>query len=283
MPSLILYGNADKFWYSRIWLVDLARNLPPSAHIDGFDINLSQIPPKEWLPKNISLHIRDCTTPFPNEFNSTYDIVHIQLFHLGVQNNDPEPIVKNLIRLLSTTSLPYVQHMDIAISTMRLTRTRTRWLDIMGRVRLQYLGSSTDAYSQGSGDGSSDRPPRLRRHNWGHEAKLGEKLVRLQLGLLIPKANLNSWPLNLPKTFKSAGLVDIDMDRRLFSKEMMLFQMDTALLASEEVSYNAMEADSADKTRDMIHKCFAVRNERAFNVGRLTVVGRKPCTSLSGS
>jgi hypothetical protein len=73
-----------------------------------------------------------------------------------------------------------------------------------------------------------------------------------------------------------AALVDIELNRRLFSKEMMLFQMDTALLASEEVSYTAMEAKSGDQTRDMIQKCFAARGEKAFNFGRLTVVGRKP-------
>ncbi len=31
-----------------------------------------------------------------------YDIVHIQLFQLGIQNRDPEPIVQNLIRMLSS-------------------------------------------------------------------------------------------------------------------------------------------------------------------------------------
>lgn len=268
---------------SRIWLVDLARNLPPSAHIDGFDINLSQCPPKEWLPTNISVHLRDCTAPFPDELNGTYDIVHIQLFHLGVQNNDPEPIVRNLIRLLSTKRLSFIQDSIFGFQMMKLTIARARRLDILGRVRLQYLGISAGPYIRRPRDWSSDRPTRLCRHYWGHKAQLGQELVRLQAGRVTPNANLQSWPLNLPNTFKIAGLVDIETDRRLFPEEMMLFQMDTALLASEEVSYNAMEAGSARKIREMIQKCFDMRNERAFNVGRLTVIGRKPSVSSDGS
>lgn len=70
--------------------------------------------------------------------------------------------------------------------------------------------------------------------------------------------------------------MDIELNRRPFSKEMMLFQLDTALMASEEVSYNAMDAISGEKTRDLIRKCFASRDEKAFNVGRLTAIGRRP-------
>lgn len=85
----------------RIWLVDLARYLPASARIDGFDIDLTQCPPKEWLPPNVSVHNLDCLAPLPDRLVGRYDIVHIQLFHLAVHSNDPAPIIKNLVKLLS--------------------------------------------------------------------------------------------------------------------------------------------------------------------------------------
>lgn len=85
----------------RIWLVDLANYLPPSARIDGFDVDLTQCPPKEWLPLNVSVHNVDCLAPLPPHLLGTYDIVHVQLFHLAVHNNDPGPIIQNLVRLLS--------------------------------------------------------------------------------------------------------------------------------------------------------------------------------------
>ncbi|OCK93811.1 uncharacterized protein K441DRAFT_564163, partial [Cenococcum geophilum 1.58] len=88
-----------------IWLVDLARFLPPSAHIDGFDIDLSQCPPKEWLPSDVSVHNIDCVKPLPGYLLGQYDIVHVQLFHIAVRNNDPKPVVQNLTSLLSNSPL----------------------------------------------------------------------------------------------------------------------------------------------------------------------------------
>lgn len=89
----------------RIWLVDLANYLPPSAHIDGFDIDVTQCPPKEWLPSNVSVHTVDCLAPLPQHLLEKYDIVHVQLFHLAVHNNDPGPIIQNLLGLLSEAGL----------------------------------------------------------------------------------------------------------------------------------------------------------------------------------
>jgi hypothetical protein len=86
--------------------MELARIMSNTARIDGFNIDLSKFPPKEWIPPNISLQIRDCVTPFPEELKGTYDIVYIHLFHLDVHNNDPEPVFKNLLSLLSIKGHP---------------------------------------------------------------------------------------------------------------------------------------------------------------------------------
>jgi hypothetical protein len=76
-----------------IWLLDLARHLPSSACIDGLDIHLTQCPPEEWLPENISVYVLNCLKPLPNHLLGTYDVVHIQLFHLAVHNNDSRLIM----------------------------------------------------------------------------------------------------------------------------------------------------------------------------------------------
>lgn len=88
-----------------IWLVDLARYLPASARIEGFDIDQTQCPPREWLPSNVSVHYLNCLAPIPKHLLEQFDIVHIQLFHLAVHNNDPAPIIQNLVSLLSTCLL----------------------------------------------------------------------------------------------------------------------------------------------------------------------------------
>lgn len=79
----------------------MARTLPPSAQLDGFDNNLSQSPPKEWLPHNVNMYHFDAFGDLPNELVGKYDIVHVRLFLLIVRNNDPMPLLKKFVQMLS--------------------------------------------------------------------------------------------------------------------------------------------------------------------------------------
>jgi hypothetical protein len=49
------------------------------------------------------VHNIDCVKPLPGHLLGQYDIVHVQLFHIAVHNNDPKPIVQNLTSLLSNS------------------------------------------------------------------------------------------------------------------------------------------------------------------------------------
>ncbi len=82
--------------------------------------------------------------------------------------------------------------------------------------------------------------------------------------------------------FKANGLIDIEEDHRPFPPELLQSQLDTALMASEEVSYGAIDSlggGRGDKARELIAKCFRNRSNTTYNVDRLTVVGRKPLHS----
>ncbi|KAI0014478.1 S-adenosyl-L-methionine-dependent methyltransferase [Xylariaceae sp. FL0662B] len=222
-----------------IWLVDLARYLPPSAHIDGFDVDLTQCPPKEWLPSNVSLHKLDCLAPLPEHLLEQYDIVHIQLFHLAVHNNDPAPIILNLIRLLKPGG--WISWGEIDYSSWKIVRTEegkdvednlTPLLDMIGT-----LGGT--------------------RPNW----------------------TTDDWPIRLPEFFEKNGLVNIATDNRPFPLELLAFQLDTALMASEEVSYKALDPMGnglGDRCRTLISRVFRDRQKLAYSVGRLTVIGQRP-------
>lgn len=50
-----------------IWLLDLAETLPATAQFHGFDIDLAQTPPKEWLPDNVSMKQLDIFGPIPDD------------------------------------------------------------------------------------------------------------------------------------------------------------------------------------------------------------------------
>ena len=90
---------ADVATGSAMWLIDLARELP-SARLDGFDIKLDQAPPSEWLPPNIHLRTWNVFDDVPEDMLGVYDVVHVRLLVLVVENSDPRPIVRNLSRML---------------------------------------------------------------------------------------------------------------------------------------------------------------------------------------
>jgi hypothetical protein len=84
-----------------IWLLDLARKLPSTTKLDGFDISLDQCPPQAWLPDNVDLHTWNLLEAPPAKFVGAFDVVHIRLITVAVQNNDPRPILASLHSLLS--------------------------------------------------------------------------------------------------------------------------------------------------------------------------------------
>jgi hypothetical protein len=89
----------------------------------------------------------------------------------------------------------------------------------------------------------------------------------------------NSWPSKLPELFVAIGLVDVKVDNREFPPELLAFLLDTALMASEEMSYKALDplgGGLGEKCRELISAVFQKRQKMAYNVGRLTVVAQVP-------
>ena len=81
------------------WILDVARSLPPTATLNGFDIDLSQCPSKSWLPGNVSMLILDALDELPLDLIAQFDLVHVRLFMFVV--SDPVPLLANVIKLLS--------------------------------------------------------------------------------------------------------------------------------------------------------------------------------------
>jgi hypothetical protein len=90
----------------RIWPIEVSRELPPSARLDGFDISPDQYPLKEWLPPNVHLYTHDAFTPFPATYIGQYDVVHLRFF-LTLLNTGEKvaTLIENLMALLSTCFL----------------------------------------------------------------------------------------------------------------------------------------------------------------------------------
>lgn len=53
------------------------------------------------MPSNIHLRIHDCLSEPPSDLLGQYDIIHLQCFNSVVPENDPAPVVRNMLKMLS--------------------------------------------------------------------------------------------------------------------------------------------------------------------------------------
>lgn len=90
---------ADVATGTAIWLAEVAHELP-NAQLDGFDIDLTQASPKEWLPSNVRLRYLDIFDDVPDDLLGKYDVIHLRLLLMVVENSDPRPIIRNLVKML---------------------------------------------------------------------------------------------------------------------------------------------------------------------------------------
>ena len=90
---------ADLATGTAIWALDIVHSLS-WARVDCFDIDLQQCPPAEWLPHNVTVRKWDIFSDLAPELEGLYDVVHIRLLLLVIENNDPRPLLKNALRML---------------------------------------------------------------------------------------------------------------------------------------------------------------------------------------
>ena len=112
-PSIPISGDlqiADIATGTGIWLLDLHQEFP-FARLDGFDIDISNAPPPQWLPENVSIHRWSIFDTVPAHLHGKYDIIHLRLLILVVQNSDPTAIIRNVSRMLKPGG--YIQWDDL--------------------------------------------------------------------------------------------------------------------------------------------------------------------------
>lgn len=82
------------------WLVDLARELPPTSSLYGFDIDTNKFAPADTLPSNVTLAAGDALEPPPEEHRGKYDVVHARLFIYALRKEDWDVMARNMLALL---------------------------------------------------------------------------------------------------------------------------------------------------------------------------------------
>ena len=94
---------------------------------DGFDISDAQFPHRNWMPRNVTLNTLNILKPVPESLQGKYDVVHVGLVVLVVEDGDPLPLLDNLLTLLSMFS-PFA----FGRIYTKLIFCRTWWIPPMG-------------------------------------------------------------------------------------------------------------------------------------------------------
>ena len=88
----------------RLWLLDLAENLPKTVQLDGYDISDSQYPSQAGLGNNVSLNVLDAFGDVPHHLVGMYDVVHLRFWCCVVKGDDPTHLIRHAMNLLSMPS-----------------------------------------------------------------------------------------------------------------------------------------------------------------------------------
>ncbi|KAJ5114214.1 hypothetical protein N7456_002748 [Penicillium angulare] len=93
-----------------IWLFDIARQLPSSVQLHGFDISDNQYPSKELWPKNVSLGLLNSLIDPPAHLVGQYDVVHLRMWVPNIRGNDTSALIQHVKSLLKPGG--YIQWED---------------------------------------------------------------------------------------------------------------------------------------------------------------------------
>lgn len=87
-----------------MWLFDVRDSVGPSARLEGFDISFDAAPPAGTLPTNVSLRHWNVNQELPEDLVGQFDIVHVRFFAFVLMNEQVQPVVERLFKMLSTST-----------------------------------------------------------------------------------------------------------------------------------------------------------------------------------
>lgn len=85
---------------SGAWLLDVAKDVPATCQLTGFDLTASAFPTAENRPSNIYFIAHDMYLPFPASEKGTYDIVAVRFISSVAAREEWARAIKNLMTLL---------------------------------------------------------------------------------------------------------------------------------------------------------------------------------------
>jgi SAM-dependent methyltransferase len=83
-----------------VWLLDVAKSLPPTCQLTGFDVSSFGFPPPQTCPPNVSFKIQDMLLPFPASEIGTYDVIAVRFVSNATTRAEWARTIENLMTLL---------------------------------------------------------------------------------------------------------------------------------------------------------------------------------------
>ncbi|KAI9035793.1 class I SAM-dependent methyltransferase [Aspergillus affinis] len=93
-----------------VWVFDVAKHVPSSVRLDGYDISDDQFPPRNLWPSNVSLGVMDSLVDPPPSLRGQYDGVHLRMWASNVRESDIGPVIRHAKSLLKPGG--YIQWED---------------------------------------------------------------------------------------------------------------------------------------------------------------------------
>ncbi|KAJ6151650.1 hypothetical protein N7470_007247 [Penicillium chermesinum] len=76
-----------------VWIFDLARQLPPTVQLQGFDISNRQFPVRDTWPQNVTLGTLDSLVDPPASLCGQFDVVHLRMWASNLRQHDTSALI----------------------------------------------------------------------------------------------------------------------------------------------------------------------------------------------
>ncbi|KAJ5484096.1 hypothetical protein N7539_005892 [Penicillium diatomitis] len=83
-----------------VWIFDLARKLPSTIRLYGFDISDAQFPIRKLWPKNVTLDTLDSLTEPPASLAGQFDVVHLRMWASNLRGKNTILLINHVKSLL---------------------------------------------------------------------------------------------------------------------------------------------------------------------------------------
>ncbi|MCJ1225629.1 hypothetical protein MMC12_002278 [Toensbergia leucococca] len=237
-----------------IWLLDIAHNLPASAQLEGLDISLDQTPPTSWLPPNVSFHHFNIFHEIPEDLVEQYDIVHVRLLILVVQNNSPVPVLRQLLKLLS-----------IGSSLFGVPKKNQSFTEFWS------WPAEPGGYLQW---GEIDLPNRRLVKTDSQNSSQSLEELRDGVSALL-RSPYSSWPADLAEKYEMQGMMNVIADKRWMRLEYLSFVHANHLLIQDEIINRVAGEKMAQLQEVYADAVVESRKGAAWNVMHMYTVGQK--------